>query len=171
MMANEEKNNIGNNLIKIYNTLDRLYNCTFPRGILNSYQTIESLIASLKYNKFSKTFEKEFGDIVIEQNKYSKTHYNSCIIEKLIKEPIIETLESEAKRLVNINILNFITEDTLFITSEFEIKSRKTSKNKLLENAIANCKELSLISKDSNFKLLEDYLLWLTKKQKDLEKI
>jgi hypothetical protein len=166
----EDKHLISSHLIKIFVLFDRLQNCTFPRGIWNSYLQIQRHISDLKRYSNNSNFDKEFVECVTQQILVVKSEWNAFLIDKLVEEPTITTIERETRYFLDKNIPAYIEDGKKYINEEVMIKSRKPTKLKLLTTEITNCNELSSICKESNVKLLEAQILWLTAQKNELEK-
>jgi hypothetical protein len=161
---------ISGHLIKIFVLFDRLQNCAFPRGIWNSYLQIQRHISDLKRYSNNSNFDKEFVECVTQQILVVKSEWNAFLIDKLVEEPTITTIERETRYFLDKNIPAYIEEGKKYINEEVMIKSRKATKLKMLTSEISNCNELSSICNESNVKLLEAQILWLTAQKNELEK-
>lgn len=166
----EDKLLIPNHLIKVFIIFDRLKNCSFPREIWNSYSQIQRYISELKRNTVNEVFEKEFADYITEQLKFSKSEFNAYLIDKLVQEPTITTLERETKYFLEKNIPAYIEDSKNYINEMLLSKSRKVTKLRTLSSEISTCNELSSVCNESNVNLLEAHIQWLISQKNDLEK-
>jgi len=166
----EDKHFISSHLMKIFVLFERLQNCTFPRGIWNSYLQIHRHISDLKRYSNNSNFDKEFLECITQQILVVKSEWNAFLIDKLVEEPTITTIEREIRYFLDKNIPAFIEDGKKYIKEEVMIKSRKATKLKMLTSEISNCNELSSICNDSNVKLLEAQVQWLASLKNELER-
>jgi hypothetical protein len=165
----EDKSLISSHLIKIFVLFSRLQNCTFPRGIWNSYLQIQRHIADLKRYSNNADFDKDFAECVTQQILPIKSESNAFLIDKLVQEPTITTIERETRYFLDKNIPAYIEDGKKYIIEEVMIKSRKATKLKMLMSEISNCNELSSVCNESNAKLLEAQIQWLSSQKNELE--
>jgi hypothetical protein len=152
-------------LIKIFVIFERLENCTFPRGIWNSYLLIQQHTSELKSKSVNEGFDKEFADFVTEHLLFLENEYNKYLVNKLVQEPTITTIETETKYFLDKNIPAYIEDTKNYINEMLVSKSRKATKLRALSNEILICNELLAICAHSNFKLLEAQIQWLVSKK------
>jgi hypothetical protein len=165
----EEKSLITSALIKIFVLFDRLQNCTSPRSIWSSYLQIQRYISDLKRKSVNEGFDEEFSECVTQRILHIKSERNAFLIDKLVQEPAITTLERETKYFLEKNIPAYIEDGKNYINEMLMSKSRKATKLRTLSNEISTCNELSSICNESNVKLLEAQIQWLTSQKNELE--